>query len=112
MNPALDRLFVYGTLLNSGERSRLLGRSIDSYPARLEGYERGRRRHFYVAARKGGVVEGAILSGLGERDLAILDEYEEVPHLYSRVRVVANDCAGAALECWIYLPTGWELDRA
>jgi gamma-glutamylcyclotransferase (GGCT)/AIG2-like uncharacterized protein YtfP len=108
MNTALDRLFVYGTLVDAGERRRLLGRAIDAAPARLDGYRRGQRRYYFVAARAGASVKGAILRGLSRRDFEILDEYEEVPGLYTRERVIVDDREGRALECWIYLPTGWE----
>jgi gamma-glutamylcyclotransferase (GGCT)/AIG2-like uncharacterized protein YtfP len=108
MNTALDRLFVYGTLVESSERRRLLGREIGAEPARLDGYVRGRRRHYFVAAQAGASVEGAILRGLSSGDFAILDEYEDLPRLYTRERVVVSDREGRALECWIYLPIGWE----
>ena len=97
-----ERLFVYGSLLDAAERRSLLGRAVASRPARLLGFERGRRRHYYVMPREGSAVEGAIIKGLDQRDLAILDRYEEVPTLYTRERITID-----GLECWIYLPTAW-----
>jgi Gamma-glutamyl cyclotransferase, AIG2-like len=44
-----------------------------------------------------------VLSGLGERDFALLDRYEEVPRLYTRVKVEVASAGGVALRCWIYL---------
>ncbi len=84
---------------------RLLGRRIESFPARLPGFAAGRRRHHYVVRRDGSEVEGAVLVGLTARDLEILDEYEDVPRLYRRERIEVIDAAGRRLECWIYLPT-------
>jgi gamma-glutamylcyclotransferase (GGCT)/AIG2-like uncharacterized protein YtfP len=103
-----DRLFVYGTLVDPAERARLLGRAIDADDARLAGWARGRRRHYFIARAADGFVEGKILRGLDSRDFAILDEYEEVPRLYTRSRVTIRDHEGRAVECWVYLPTGWE----
>ena len=103
----LDSLFIYGALLDPGERERLLGRRIEAMPARLVGYERGRKRYFYVSKRDGAQVTGAILTALSDDDLAILDEYEEVPSLYTRERVNVVDVKDATVECWIYLPTSW-----
>jgi gamma-glutamylcyclotransferase (GGCT)/AIG2-like uncharacterized protein YtfP len=111
MRPSLDRLFVYGALVDSNRRHRLLGHEVEADPARLEGYARARRRYYFVAARAGAKVGGLILRGLSSRDFQILDEYEEVPSLYTRKRIVVSDRGGRAVECWIYLPTGWERGR-
>jgi hypothetical protein len=46
-----------------------------------------------------------VLSGLGERDFSVLDRYEEVPRLYTRVKIEVADGGGAKLRCWVYLPT-------
>jgi gamma-glutamylcyclotransferase (GGCT)/AIG2-like uncharacterized protein YtfP len=108
VNPATDRLFVYGTLVDPSRRHRLLGRETKAEPARLHGYERRRGRYYFITPRPGATVEGAILHRLNSRDFAIIDEYEEVPRLYTRERVIARDRDGGGVKCWIYLPTGWE----
>jgi gamma-glutamylcyclotransferase (GGCT)/AIG2-like uncharacterized protein YtfP len=108
MNPAPERLFVYGTLVDSTRRRRLLGRDVEAEPGRLDGYARGRGRYHFVVAKTGATVEGAILHGLSPRDFAVLDEYEDLRHLYTRERAVARDRDGRDVECWVYLPTGWE----
>jgi gamma-glutamylcyclotransferase (GGCT)/AIG2-like uncharacterized protein YtfP len=100
-------LFVYGTLMNPAERLRLLGRPIDASPARLAGYTRGLKRHYFVAKLEDAVTDGAILEGLSARDFEILDGYEEVPTLYSRERIEVVAADGSKIECWIYLPTEW-----
>jgi gamma-glutamylcyclotransferase (GGCT)/AIG2-like uncharacterized protein YtfP len=102
-------LFVYGSLLDTLHRAELLGREIAAAPARIVGYER-RRRHYYLAAREGAETDGLLLSGLGARDFGILDRYEEVPRLYTRERVMVVSADGAAIGCWIYLPTAILLD--
>ncbi|HEY6299347.1 MAG TPA: gamma-glutamylcyclotransferase family protein [Candidatus Binatus sp.] len=103
-------LFVYGSLLNSAKRVMLLGRSINASPARLPKYARGRKRFYFVAKQADAITEGAILEGLTARDLTILDEYEEVPTLYTRERIEVVATDARKIECWIYLPTGWATD--
>ena len=56
----------------------------------------------------GARVDGAILFGLNDRDISILDGYEETPSLYTREPVEAIGAAGKQIRCWIYMPTGWE----
>jgi gamma-glutamylcyclotransferase (GGCT)/AIG2-like uncharacterized protein YtfP len=97
-------LFVYGSLLDEARRVEILGRKVATAPARLAGYERRRGRYFYIVERPGAETAGLVLSGLGERDFAVLDRYEEVPRLYTRTKVEAAGCGGAALRCWVYLP--------
>jgi len=100
-------LFVYGTLMNPAERLRLLGRTINASPARLSGYTRGQKRYYFVAKQAGAVTDGAILEGLNARDLKILDDYEDLPKLYTRERIEVVGADGNKIECWIYLPTDW-----
>ena len=102
-----DLLFVYGSLMNPAERVILLGRPIEASPARLHGYARGRKRHYFVAKQADAVTDGAILEGLSASDFAILDDYEEVPTLYTRERIEVVGADARKIECWIYLPTGW-----
>jgi gamma-glutamylcyclotransferase (GGCT)/AIG2-like uncharacterized protein YtfP len=102
-----EKLFVYGTLMNPAERLRLLGRPVNASPARLAGYTRGKKRYYFVAKQVGAATDGAILEDLSADDLAILDEYEEVPTLYTRERIEVLAADGRKIECWIYLPTDW-----
>jgi len=100
-------LFVYGSLMNPAERVMLLGHPVEASPARLAGYVRGRKQYYFIAKQADAVTDGAILEGLSARDLAILDEYEEVPALYTRERVEVVAADARKIECWIYLPTSW-----
>jgi gamma-glutamylcyclotransferase (GGCT)/AIG2-like uncharacterized protein YtfP len=100
-------LFVYGALMNPAERLRLLGRPVNASPARLAGYARGRKRYYFVAKQVGASTDGAILDGLSAHDLAILDQYEEVPTLYTRERIEVFTADNRRIECWIYMPTDW-----
>jgi gamma-glutamylcyclotransferase (GGCT)/AIG2-like uncharacterized protein YtfP len=98
-------LFVYGSLLNASHRQSLIGRSIDTIPARLVGYERRKGRYFYVAKRAGSETAGLVLLALSAAEFQILDRYEDVPRLYTRERVEVIGAKGEALRCWVYLPT-------
>jgi gamma-glutamylcyclotransferase (GGCT)/AIG2-like uncharacterized protein YtfP len=103
-----DRLFVYGALLDAKLRRRLLGRELRAEPARLSGFERGRKRYFFVTLRAGASVPGEILYELLPADFAVLDRYEDVPRLYKREWAQVQAATGEQVKCWIYLPTGWE----
>jgi gamma-glutamylcyclotransferase (GGCT)/AIG2-like uncharacterized protein YtfP len=104
-------LFVYGSLLDAAHRAALLGREVAAAPARLAGYERRRARYFHIVAHAGAETAGLVLSGLSERDFAVLDRYEEVPRLYTRARIeVADVSSGRTLRCWVYLPTAASLE--
>jgi gamma-glutamylcyclotransferase (GGCT)/AIG2-like uncharacterized protein YtfP len=107
MNNDDELLFVYGSLMDPAERIRLLARVIEAVPARLTGYERGQKRYYFVVKRADAVTDGAILEGLGPRDFAILDAYEDVPTLYTRERIEVLTLDSRRIECWIYLPTEW-----
>jgi gamma-glutamylcyclotransferase (GGCT)/AIG2-like uncharacterized protein YtfP len=100
-------LFVYGSLMNPAERLRLLTRPIEATPGSLPGYWHGQKRYHFVILRAGAATDGAILEGLGPRDFAILDAYEDVPRLYTRERIKVLGADGRSIECWIYLPTDW-----
>ncbi|MGO9607384.1 MAG: gamma-glutamylcyclotransferase family protein [Candidatus Binataceae bacterium] len=110
MDTANDKLFVYGALMNPAERLRLLGRDVPASPARFNGYARGLKRYFFVTPKQGAEVSGEILAGLDMADFRILDRYEDLPRLYTRESIEVVDTAGNPVQCWIYLPTGWEKD--
>ncbi|MGH7947750.1 MAG: gamma-glutamylcyclotransferase family protein [Candidatus Binataceae bacterium] len=101
-------LFVYGALLREDTVRELLGRDVASAPAQLSNYERGRARYFFIRPSKGASVDGRLLLGLTAADFVILDAFEQVPRLYTRERLKVSDAAGAAVNCWVYLPSGWE----
>ena len=110
-NHPQTRVFVYGSLLNSERRRQILGREVRILPARLDGYERGRGRYFYIVPRAGAETAGAILLGLDARDLAALDRYEELPNLYTRETVTVSTNGGGRITCWCYLPTARALSE-
>src|SRR5690348_5514468 len=100
-------LFVYGTLVYPATRDRVLHHPVEAVAARLPGYRTGRRRYPYIAAKPGAETRGYLLRGLTERDFELLDEYEEVPRLYTRAQVEVIDAQGTAIRCWVYKPAAW-----
>jgi len=99
-----DALFVYGSLLRPETRQRILGHAVEVVDARLAGFERRRGRYFYIARAKGAEAIGLIMLGLGSEDWRRLDEYEELPSLYTREEVEVSTSEGV-VRCWVYLPT-------
>ncbi len=100
-----ETLFVYGSLLESGVRRRLLGCEVAILPARLPGYERRKARYFYVQERSGAETSGLLLMGLAGTQLEIIDVYEEVPLLYQRRRAQVIADGRGAVQAWVYIPT-------
>jgi len=109
--PEVAALFVYGTLIEPEMRERLLGRHVDAIRARLPGYRRGHSRYFYIVREQDATADGILLDGLGERDFRILDEYEDVPRLYTRERIRVFARGSETRIAWVYLPTGWASAR-
>jgi gamma-glutamylcyclotransferase (GGCT)/AIG2-like uncharacterized protein YtfP len=102
-------LFVYGSLVDETRRQQVIGRRVDTAPATLGGYERGLGRYFYVRRRPGASTQGLLLWDLTSQDFLLLDEYEEVPHLYTREIVEVMDHSGLLIRCWAYLPAPFAL---
>jgi gamma-glutamylcyclotransferase (GGCT)/AIG2-like uncharacterized protein YtfP len=97
-------LFVYGSLLNASHRQEIVGRRVETLPATLHGYEKGRGRYFYVRRRTGARTKGLLLLNLTSQDFLLLDRYEEIPHLYTREMVEVIGHNGTPIRCWVYLP--------
>ncbi|MFW6191360.1 MAG: gamma-glutamylcyclotransferase family protein [Thiohalospira sp.] len=100
-------VFVYGTLLFDPVLTRLLGRVPPSEPATLAGYA----RHPVVGApypaivrQPGARVAGRLLLGLGEPDLARLDDYEGPDYRRTAVSVVT--AAGNRRPAWAWVFPG------
>ena len=106
---ASSSLFVYGSLVDAAHRREIIGREVETIPATIEGYERGRKRHFYLRKCQGSRVQGLLLNGLGAADFEILDKYEEIPVLYTRELAEVVDQHGVHVQCWVYLPTEWAI---
>lgn len=85
------KLFVYGTLINPRIQARVFGRTIESKPAVLKGFELHSIHPTgapYKTIKKadGETANGWILD-INQSDLLALDIYEGCPSLYVRKKV-------------------------
>lgn len=99
----MDALFVYGSLLEELKRREILGHRVEVVAARLEGFERGRARYYFLIPAEGATTVGMVMLGLTDDDWRRLDAYEEVPILYTREQVEVETAKGR-LWCWVYRP--------
>ncbi len=98
-------LFVYGSLVDEAHRIEIIGRRVEAVAATLHDYERGRGRHYFIRPRPHAVTDGFLLLDLSAADFATLDEYEEIPTLYTREKVTVELADGIRARCWVYVPT-------
>jgi gamma-glutamylcyclotransferase (GGCT)/AIG2-like uncharacterized protein YtfP len=78
-------LFTYGTLQNAEVLAQVVGRSWPSSPALLDGYARYRvndKPYPAIVEQPGAQVQGSLYSGVTQRELERLDDYEG--ELYER----------------------------
>ena len=109
-----NNIFIYGTLRDPEVLSHLLRRVPPMKPAKVEGF----RKYFDSEAgfpmaiqEKGSVIEGALMTGIGSRDLSSLDDYEGVRKgLYKRITVqVIPTGAKVPVEAFMYVKGSDEL---
>jgi len=104
-------LFVYGTLMNPDVRKKLLGRTLASQAATLEGYAAIRTRadfgNYPIAVpQQSSSMCGLFLSGLAENDFKKLDAYEGIgeqncPYFRKIVRVRLENGQGAHASAYV-----------
>ena len=82
------KIFVYGTLKSEYLQNKLLGHTLESYDAKLEGYSINTgEKYFNVIPNDGGCVKGKVLL-VNERDMLYIDQWESVPmYIKDKVRV-------------------------
>ena len=79
--------FVWGKLMSPHFIRKLLGHSLPFCPAEIQGYARVPSGDFYALRKKiGATTQGVVLLGLSEKDVAGLNEYEQIPHVMERRR--------------------------
>jgi gamma-glutamylcyclotransferase (GGCT)/AIG2-like uncharacterized protein YtfP len=108
MDSAIRHLFVYGTLrpsLAEDAQRRLIARLPDAGPATVPGllYDLGPYPGMVAGE---GTVHGDLLVVAEERDLAMLDAYEEChgnAPLYRREATVATRPDGTTVATWAYV---------
>ncbi|TGD76208.1 gamma-glutamylcyclotransferase [Mangrovimicrobium sediminis] len=100
----MQDIFVYGTLLNDEVLSILFDQPLSKVGARLPGYRRVTvSGQMFPAIRPDGnsSVEGALLTGLDQCAIALLDEYEG--RFYQRESVLVYLECGTARHCQAYV---------
>ena len=82
------KIFVYGTLKSEYLQNKLLGHTLESYDAKLEGYSINTgEKYFNVIQNDGGCVKGKVLL-LSEKDILYIDQWESVPmYIKDKVKV-------------------------
>jgi gamma-glutamylcyclotransferase (GGCT)/AIG2-like uncharacterized protein YtfP len=97
-------LFVYGTLTDAYVFTVITGEKPRAQEAVLEGFEKisSLKSFPYVAPRAGAEVEGLLVTGLSDRALSLLDQYEGEGKLYVR-RKVAVATADGRRDAYTYL---------
>ena len=101
--PALDRVFVYGTLLDDARVRRVTGRVFARRRATLAGHRRCWPKNDppYLTPDPVSTVEGDVLEGVDAAALAAFDAYEDEGRLYVREGVDVTIDA-TRVRCWVY----------
>lgn len=95
------KIFVYGTLKSEYLQIKLLGHTLESYDAKLEGYSINTgEKYFNVIPNDGGCVKGKILL-VSEKDILYIDQWESVP-MYIKAKVKAHSKYGYE-DVYIYI---------
>ena len=82
------KIFVYGTLKSEYLQNKLLGHTLESYDAKLDGYSINTgEKYFNVVPNDGGCVKGKVLL-VSEKDILYIDQWESVPmYIKDKVKV-------------------------
>ena len=84
------KLFVYGTLKSEMVQKKLLGHTLESYDAKLQGYSINIAEEYYnLIPNEEGCVNGRVLL-VSEKDLLYIDQWEEVPFYLKKEVVVKS----------------------
>ena len=87
------KIFVYGTLKSEYLQNKLLGHTLESYDARLEGYSINTgEKYFNVLPNVGGCVNGRVLL-VDKKDMLYIDQWEVIP-MYMKAEVKVNSQYG------------------
>lgn len=100
----MEKVFVYGTLLDPVIQVRLFSREI--FPIAhglLQGWKKKTDKEFpCLVPDKRAYTQGSILE-LSEIELAAADQWEEVPHEYQRIKVTVSIDSGGETIAWVYV---------
>jgi hypothetical protein len=83
--------FVWGKLMDPHFISKQIGRPAAFCPAEIRGYARVKTSVFYALRKKSGAAtQGVVLLGLTDGEAAALNDFERVPEVMERRRVVVT----------------------
>lgn len=100
----MSNLFAYGTLQIPEVLRAVTGRDGPAQAAVLAGYARyGLKGLAYpgLVAESGALTDGQLISGIGPRELALLDAFED--DFYQRITVCVNTRQGESVEAEVYV---------
>ncbi|TVQ17325.1 MAG: gamma-glutamylcyclotransferase [Bacteroidetes bacterium] len=101
---SMEKLFVYGTLLEPAIQLQLFGRIISPLcTAVLKGWTKKTDKEYpYLIPDDNALTIGSIIE-LSAAELAIADQWEEVPREYLRVKLPVTLPTGNEINVWVYV---------
>ena len=89
-------VFAFGTLMDNEFLKKLLGRSIDSESAILNGYEKIQVIEYPFAVKKASAkIKGKLLLNLTNKDMKKIDNWERTPqNYYIKTKVIVQTESG------------------
>lgn len=100
----MEKIFVYGTLLDPVIQLQLFGRKISPLAkASLKGWKKKTDKEYpYLVPDESAITRGSIIE-LSEKELVIADQWEEVPLVYKRLKLTVTVKAERDLMVWVYV---------
>jgi gamma-glutamylcyclotransferase (GGCT)/AIG2-like uncharacterized protein YtfP len=97
-------VFVYGTLLDPKIQQELFNTTIQpAQKATIHGWKLYHHEEYpFVSPHPGSSVNGSLIR-LNDHQLAIADQWEEVPHVYRRELLEVQTDDGKNVMAWVYV---------
>ena len=101
---AIDKLFVYGTLMDAHNRQLVTGQRLTAETAVLYDYRRISPKGGYPFALpwRGSKIEGQVVHGITPAAWKKIDDYEDEGTLYLR-KIVSVQIGGQFVEAYVYI---------
>ena len=96
-----NKLFIYGTLMDSKIQKNVIGRIVNGIPDTLREYEKSEieiegEKYPIIIKNKNGIVEGLLIE-MNDEELKNIDEYEG--NEYKRIKVILK----SGIIAWVYI---------
>ncbi len=100
----MEKVFVYGTLLEPAIQLQLFGRIISPLStAVLKGWtKRTDKEYPYLIPEVNALTQGCIIE-ISAAELTIADQWEEVPREYLRIKLPVTLPTGNEINVWVYV---------